>query len=644
MRIPAINFFNKSLIYQIGAVVLFVEFMALTSLGLYYSDRFSREVDQNLEAKVQLPGKLMNRQLLRYESVGDKKVMIDLVGEEFENGIVVGADGRVYYSFNPEYVGKNVFDIPGVDVDILAGGGEPTLIRDKRDGKGYIVSLTPLTAYEGAKPFFHVYIRAGTEGARIHKKRIAALFIFGSAFCILITSLGIISYSRQFVTQPLKELQQNADALRRGELDVTIPSDRVDEIGNLADSFSAMRDSIRQKLQELEKANVAMEEREGRLQALIKALPDRILVFNWEGRFLEIYSTGQDNLVLKKEDLLGNLLHDIQNKAFADSALETIRKTITTGESQEIEYMLEGTEEDVWFESRTSRIGNESGDKGKVVWVARNITYRKKIESHLTEAKEDAERVNLRLRELDRTKSSLVSSVSHELRTPLTSLLGFSKLIMKNFSKNFWPLAKNDHKLLTKGSQIVENLNILIHEGDRLTRLINDVLDLNKIEMGYTQWREDRINPADLARKAVNAVSGQFNDNPKVTLVTQIDDDLPHIVVDSDRLIQVLLNLLTNAAKFTQEGTVILQANTPATGLIRFAVSDTGMGIPPHEQQRIFDIFHQAGEYGPADDKPQGAGLGLAICREIIEHYEGNIWVESEVGKGSTFYIELPVS
>lgn len=637
------TFFDKSLIFKIGAVVLCVEFLVLTPMGLYYSDRFSKEIDRQLESSVQRPGTLMNRQLLRYESIGDTDVMTDLIGEEFEDGMVIGADGRIYYAYNPEQVGKSVFAIPNVNVNILTAHNGPTFFKEIINNKGHIVSITPLAADKGAKPSFYVYIKAETETASIKKKRIVTLFILGAIFCILFTSLVIIAYSRQQVTKPLNELRQIAEALSRGELNVDIAVDRTDEIGILAQSFSVMRNSIRQTIKKLEKTNLTLEERERWLHALVKALPDWILLFNWDGRVLDTYTTEQKALVLNPNDMLGKLLHDLHPKEQADTALASIRKTIATGQGVKFEYSLEGTNGPIWFESHTSRIGDEDGINGQVVWVARDITYRKQIEQSLTQAKEKAEDVSLRLRELDKTKSALVSSVSHELRTPLTSLLGFSKLIMKNFSKNFWPLAKGDHALLTKGSQIIENLNILIHEGDRLSRLINDVLDLNKIEMGYTLWREDRINLTDLTQNAIDAVSGQFNDNLDLDLVTEIQSDLPDIVADKDRLMQVLLNLLTNAAKFTTQGTVTLRVTTLNATLVRFEVQDTGTGIPEDEIERIFDIFHQVGEHGPADSKPGGAGLGLAICRDIIKHYEGVIWAESEMGKGSIFFIELPI-
>lgn len=633
---------KKSLIVSLGTVVLLVEFFALTSLGLFYTERFSAELDKTLEDSINLPAKLMNRQLLRYESVTDRSVMTELVGEEFLDGMVLGGDGRVYYAYDQTLVGTPFTDLPEAD-DIVLDTAETTPRLIHVSGEHSIISITPLVAYAGAKPFFHVYIKADTQAVQTRKRRIAMLFIFGSAICIVLTSLAIISYSRRQVTSPLRELRESAEALSRGEYDVDIPEGRNDEIGSLANSFRSMRNAIVGQISQLELTNADLEDKERKITALISAFPDRILIFDWKGTFLDVYAADQYESLLKARDMEGKQLHDVHPKHLADLALNAIRETIATGESQEVEYYLEGTEGLVWFEGRTSRIGDESGEQGMVIWVARDITYRKEMEERLTRAKEDAEKINMRLLELDQTKSTLVSSVSHELRTPLTSLLGFSKLILKNFATHFWPLAKGDHALLTKGAQIIENLNILIHEGNRLTRLINDVLDLNKIEMGHTDWREERIAPVDLVHKAARAVSGQFDDNPQLSLAVEVDDNLPEIVVDNDRMLQVLLNLLTNAAKFTPSGLVTLRATSPATGILRLEIADTGPGIPQEEQERIFDVFHQAGDLGPSDDKPHGAGLGLAICRDIVNHYEGTIWVESEVGQGATFIVELPV-
>jgi signal transduction histidine kinase len=249
---------------------------------------------------------------------------------------------------------------------------------------------------------------------------------------------------------------------------------------------------------------------------------------------------------------------------------------------------------------------------------------------------------NRRLKELDQMKSGFLSSVSHELRTPLTSVLGFTKLIRKDFSKNFVPIARNNERAEKKAKRIIENLDIIMREGDRLTRLINDVLDLAKIESGHFEWLDKVFPVGEAIKQAVQAASGQFAQKPEVAFSMNIPRDLPHIKADPDRLVQVIINLLNNAAKFTEKGRVDLDASARADGWVEVSVHDTGMGIPPGDIDKVFDKFHQVTKGDTLKDKPKGSGLGLAICRQIIERYGGRIWAESKTGKGSKFTFALP--
>ena len=252
----------------------------------------------------------------------------------------------------------------------------------------------------------------------------------------------------------------------------------------------------------------------------------------------------------------------------------------------------------------------------------------------LEQAKQAAEDAN-------RTKSNFLSSVSHELRTPLTSILGFAKLIDKDF-KLFRPIISGDEKLGRRAERVGSNLNIIVREGERLTRLINDVLDLAKIESGRVDWRDSVIEVKDLVEHSMQAVTGQFAGLPNVALKSKVDPGLPQVNVDRDRLTQVLINLLNNAAKFTKAGTVEVSAALNAKGEIQISVRDTGTGIPADFLEKVFEKFQQVTS-DTLVDKPQGTGLGLPICREIVRHYGGRIWAESELGRGSTFVLTLPV-
>ncbi|CCH48308.1 PAS domain S-box protein [Pseudodesulfovibrio piezophilus] len=272
-----------------------------------------------------------------------------------------------------------------------------------------------------------------------------------------------------------------------------------------------------------------------------------------------------------------------------------------------------------------------------------NEELESKVEMRTAELLENTaqlEAANRRLTELDEIKSALVSSVSHELRTPLTSIRGFAKLTGKDFVKFFTPLS-HSQLLKEKGERIVKNLEIIESEGVRLTRLINDFLDINRIESGKVIWNDTLLNPCEVIRNASSALVGAFAAKPEVALFTNMPTKVSPINADPDKIQQVIINLLNNACKFTLEGTVTVSLLEKTDHLL-ISVSDTGIGIPEDEQKHIFEKFHKSRAGDTISIKDKGTGLGLAICREIVTHYKGKIWVESIPGKGSHFHFTIP--
>jgi len=245
-----------------------------------------------------------------------------------------------------------------------------------------------------------------------------------------------------------------------------------------------------------------------------------------------------------------------------------------------------------------------------------------------------------REREVDRMKTDFIATVSHELRTPLTSVLGFAKLARAKLDL-LLPLVPADDKRLSRAAeQVAGNLEIISSEGQRLASLIGDVLDISKMEAGRVDWRADAIRPSDLVDRAITATSGLFADS-SVRCLRAVDDDLPVVVGDADRLLQVVINLISNAVKFTEAGSITVGARLTSDG-IEVSVTDTGAGIPASDHALIFERFRQSSS-DTLTDKPKGTGLGLAISKHICEHHGGRIWVESEVGHGSRFAFVLPV-
>ncbi|MEH2237171.1 response regulator [Nostoc sp.] len=244
-------------------------------------------------------------------------------------------------------------------------------------------------------------------------------------------------------------------------------------------------------------------------------------------------------------------------------------------------------------------------------------------------------------KEIDQMKTDFISTVSHELRTPLTSVLGFASIIQEKLETDVFPMiSTEDRKLQKTIKRIGDNLNIIVSEAERLTSLINDVLDIAKMEAGKVEWQMQPLDASELLDWATNSTAGLFETNG-LQLVCEIEPGLPQILGDRNRLLQVLINLISNAVKFTESGSVICRVKQENEGVC-ISVIDTGVGIIPEDQPKVFEKFRQVGD--TLTDKPKGTGLGLPICKQIIDHHGGRIWVESEPGKGSTFSFIIPTA
>ncbi len=280
-----------------------------------------------------------------------------------------------------------------------------------------------------------------------------------------------------------------------------------------------------------------------------------------------------------------------------------------------------------------SRFNEE--DKRLLNTIAINVG----VALHNAELYEEAKNAKAKAEDANEAKSAFLSTVSHELRTPLTSVLGFAKIIRKRLEEKIFPAVTiDDQKIKRTMKQVSENLNVVVSEGERLTTLINDVLDLAKIEAGRMEWNMKPVFLQDAISRAISSTHSLF-DAKGISLKKNIPEDLPLIQADEDKLIQVVINLLSNAVKFTDKGKVMVEAYVEK-GQIIVEVQDTGIGISEEDKHKVFERFRQAGD--TLTDKPKGTGLGLPICREIVEHHGGIIWMKSEPGVGSTFFFSIP--
>jgi Na+/proline symporter/nitrogen-specific signal transduction histidine kinase len=235
---------------------------------------------------------------------------------------------------------------------------------------------------------------------------------------------------------------------------------------------------------------------------------------------------------------------------------------------------------------------------------------------------------NQRLQDLDRVKDDFISTVTHELRTPLTSIRAFSEILHDN------------PELETSERQ--RYLGIVIRETERLTRLINQVLDLSKLESGNADWRPAEVDMRDVIDEAIASTAQVFKERD-IALEARVPASCPSVIADRDRMVQVLLNLISNAAKFCEphRGHVVVSLSREGD-CIQCDVEDNGVGISESDQKIIFDKFRQVGDAMTA--KPQGTGLGLPISRSIVQHLGGRLWVQSTPGRGSRFSFTIPLA
>jgi signal transduction histidine kinase len=226
--------------------------------------------------------------------------------------------------------------------------------------------------------------------------------------------------------------------------------------------------------------------------------------------------------------------------------------------------------------------------------------------------------------EIDEMKSDFISVASHEMRTPMTSIKGSLELLLGGYAGEL-------------PAEATELLGISLTAVDRLIRLINDLLDIAKIESGKMELHLDRLKVTDCVKKSMRSVRA-LSETHKVSIATEQQEHLPDVFADRDRLEQVITNLLSNALKYSPPESVVRVHVQSMDDVVRVSVADQGPGIPPDKLEKVFDRFQQL------SGAKKGTGLGLTISRALIEQHRGRIWVESEVGRGANFHFELPVA
>lgn len=408
---------------------------------------------------------------------------------------------------------------------------------------------------------------------------------------IVVALLGVAL--AKWLTEPIKRLNQDVLRIAEGAYNQSVYTAQTDEIGQLGMSFNQMRQSLVDAMSNLETRNAE-------LKAILNSMASGVIAVNKYRRLILINQMARDILYIP-EDHFG--INDSMYRIIkSDEMIEMINASIDTGAKTTKELYHAHVEKTLRVSIHPIR--TEDGDIHGSMIVVEDITQIKRLEN---------------------MRSEFVSNVSHELKTPLTSILGFVDTLKSG--------------ALADKEKATRFLDIISSESERLNRLINDILLLSEIESANKEPEAAQVNLRDVMDEVVHMLQMRIEGKP-VNLTFNCDPKL-NMIINRDRIKQLMINLTDNAIKYTEKGSVTLTAVREDNSVV-LVVADTGIGISDVHKARLFERFYRVDK--ARSRKVGGTGLGLSIVKHIVNQYRGEIFVESEVGKGTRFTVRLPLT
>lgn len=447
--------------------------------------------------------------------------------------------------------------------------------------------------------------------------------LFGGFLFILLVSVALIDV---FVSRPVGKLSHAAVRLASGDFDGELPIPGNDEIGDLVNSFASMRMNIHHSQERLKKAGAELKVSEARFRDFGASASD----WYWEKdenlRFSYFSKRFTAMTGVEQDVLLGKTRQKTGNPGASDEDWRRHLKTLDMHESFRgfIHRRVKPDGSAVWLSTNGRPVFDADGNFQGYRGTGLDITDKVNAENALRNAKEDAEQAS-------KAKSEFLASMSHEIRTPMAGIMGFADMLLED------DLAEDSRE---KVFQIKDSTQSLL-------TLLNEILDMSKMESGKMEFEHIDFHFPTLVDDAQAMFTEKRKDSRRKNLKIKvdIDDEVPQAInSDPTRLRQILINLIGNAVKFTEKGGVTIEAALTRSDadeeMLRFAVKDTGIGIEQESVSKLFSDFTQAD--ASISRRYQGSGLGLSICKRIVDLMGGEIGVESQIGKGSTFWFTLP--
>jgi len=460
--------------------------------------------------------------------------------------------------------------------------------------------------------------------------RLLAYVVVGITSVMILMLLSLSWWVANVATRPLPLLVQALDEGSRGNLSKRLDEMTGAEFRQLAAYFNHFMDNLESSRSEL----IQSEEKyrdifEQAVEGMFQMSPGGLLV-NINPAMAAMFGYADPETMLAEVRSVGRQLY-----AASLDRDNLVNELLVKGKVVGLQAQLRRRDGSLfWGEISERAIFDPQGTPLLFEGIIKDVTAQHELMERLSRAKEEAEAAY-------RLKSDFLITISHEMRTPLTSMLGYSQMVRRHLTSKIAPaLLPSQQDAAKSVERSADNLAILEIESRRLAELIEEMLDYAKFEAGGVCLCLKKASPLSLARQAVRDVSAMAGEKG-LALKIAIPEDTPCVAADEERIRQVMRHLLHNAVKFTDQGGVTISTTTHASE-VEFAVRDSGAAIPADSLERVFGHFTQLGD--AMTDKPQGVGLGLALCRSIIAVHQGRIWAESEPGRGSVFRFTLPTA
>ncbi|NME50063.1 cell wall metabolism sensor histidine kinase WalK [Enterococcus cecorum] len=467
-------------------------------------------------------------------------------------------------------------------------------VVDKDTHSRVLINVHPIQSMTGDTVLGALYVKSDIEDQYQQIKNIAVIFVTASLLAVGISMVVAILIAHS-ITQPIGEMREQALRIARGDYSRKVTVYGKDELGQLAVTFNQLAEQI-------EETQDAMESERNRLNSVLSHMSDGVVATDRRGKVITINDMALSLLGISKEAAIGqNILNllDIEKDY-------TLRKILESTEELLIERKESKYGATMIIRVEFSMIRRESGFISGLVAVLHDVTEQEQNE---------------------RDRREFVSNVSHELRTPLTSMRSY----IETLSEGAW----QDQEMAPRF------LKITLDETDRMIRMINDLLDLSRMDNDNLKLNIEMVNFNEL----VNFVLDRFdviiaNSEKKYRIVREFTQRPLFVEVDTDRMIQVIDNIMNNAIKYSPDGGKITVRLMETHNNVILSITDQGLGIPKKDISRIFERFYRVDKARAR--KQGGTGLGLAISKEVVKALGGTIWATSIENYGSTFYISLP--